>query len=141
MEDPSSLSKEENDVEIFLLMLDPITEPRIMRSALHHPVEVAASLSSTATGTGTGSTSFPILTSVPSSSGNDRKKSSNWRQIIKRGLHTFHKTVYEAVYVPIDAVPVPIGSKEWEELKIVKEQHYWSGYDKFSLDAVLPFSV
>lgn len=125
---------EEKDVEIFLLILDPLTEPRAIQSALVPSMEPVASSSSSTTATTT-VTNGGILTSVPPSSGSP--KIPVWPRIIKRGLHTFNKAVYEAVYIPTDAVPVPIGSKEWEKLKLVQEQHYWSGYDKFSVESVI----
>jgi len=123
------------DMEIFLLIADPMTDTKTMMQIINplSTTNPSTSLLNDNINIPSTSSSSSSLSNSTTTNTTSRSKSS-WPSIIKRGLHTLRKPIYEVVYVPIDAKPVPIGSKEWEELKAVKEQHYWSGYDKFNAE-------
>ena len=53
--------------------------------------------------------------------------SSNWRRVVKRGLHTLRETQFEAVYVERGSLVEREGSEAWEKLKILDQIHYISG--------------
>jgi hypothetical protein len=53
--------------------------------------------------------------------------SSNWRRVIKRGLHTLRESQFEAVWVATGAPVVQEGSEAWEKLKTLDQTHFISG--------------
>jgi len=53
--------------------------------------------------------------------------SSNWRRVVKRGLHTLRESQFEAVYVERGSLVEREGSEAWEKLKILDQIHYISG--------------